>query len=111
MGQSTLILNKHLKLIPSLEEWGQSWQWLLGHTTCSVALSAQALPAHVQPLRHFSAAPCLKILWKVQASWSYSFILLLTAVTIRNALMVESEHFPVNKANNGVAIWLENFLV
>ena len=76
-----------------------------------MAVSGQVLPAHVWPLRHCSAVLCLKILQKVQASWSYSFILFLTAVRIRDALMVESEHFPVNKANNGVAIQLETFLV
>ena len=47
-----------------------------------------------------------KILQKVQASWSYSLILLLTAVTIRDALLAESEHFPVNKLSNSEAIWL-----
>lgn len=107
-----IILNKFLNRIPSLEKWGQSWQWLLGHSTCGVAGSAHALLEHMWPLSPALLYPALsKSLQNVQASWSYSFILRLTAVTIRDACLGESEHFPVDEVNKGAAIGLENFLI
>ena len=97
-------LKQVLTRIPSL---GQSWWWWLSHTSCRVA--GRAVTSQHTCGRSGTALPypvLSKILQKVQASWSYSLILLLTAVTIRDALMVESEHFPVNKVNNSEAIWL-----
>lgn len=88
--------------IPSL---GQSWWWWLTSWPCG--RESPWPPSNVVTqalLCHTLSSP--RSYGKVQASWSYSLILLLTAVTIRDASVVESEHFPVNKVNNSEAIWL-----